>query len=115
MIRDTSCVRRKLPLDSYGWFLRSYAVTFCVLSTISASRIAYYASLVARHVSRVTPPGILPAIRPPMMDIALSILALIAGGLALELFTTARPAQHGFHVAVEHAEVADELQIGNPS
>lgn len=48
-----------------------------------------------------------------MMDIALSILALIAGGLTLELFTAARPAQQAFRV--EHAEIADEFQIGNPS
>ncbi|HVV71061.1 MAG TPA: hypothetical protein VHI52_06105 [Verrucomicrobiae bacterium] len=55
-----------------------------------------------------------------MMDIALSILALIAGGLALELFAAARPAlefreHRGFHVVVDPAEIADELQIGNPS
>jgi len=55
-----------------------------------------------------------------MMDIALSILALIAGGLALELFTSARPPlsypePRGFHVAVKTVEAVEELQIGNPS
>jgi len=54
-----------------------------------------------------------------MMDIALSILALIAGGLALELFTAPRPAlefreRKGFHVRAD-ADLAEELQIGNPS
>ena len=55
-----------------------------------------------------------------MMDVALSILALIAGGLALELFTTTRPTvgcreQRGFHLRVGAVEGAEELQIGNPS
>ena len=56
----------------------------------------------------------------PMMDIALSILALIAGGLTLELFTSTRPPlsypeSRSFHVAVKTVEAVEELQIGNPS
>jgi hypothetical protein len=55
-----------------------------------------------------------------MMDIALSILALIAGGLALELFTSTRPPlsypePRGFRVTVNTVEAVEELQIGNPS
>jgi hypothetical protein len=47
-----------------------------------------------------------------MIDIALSILALVAGGFALELYSAARPSrsskdEHGFHLggeAYHHAE-----------
>ncbi len=64
--------------------------------------------------------GIQFANRNRMMDVALSILALIAGGLALELFAAARPAidfrePRGFPLGVNAVEVAEEFQIGNPS
>ena len=40
------------------------------------------------------------------MDLALSVLALVAGGLALELFSVARASigshdEHGFHLGFE--------------
>ena len=55
-----------------------------------------------------------------MIDVALSILALIAGGLTLELFGAGWPplgAQHqrGFKLAAHPVEVAEEFQSGNPS
>jgi hypothetical protein len=51
-----------------------------------------------------------------MMDITLSILALIAGGVTLELFTTARASmphhdEQGFGFGAD----ADEYAPGNPS
>jgi hypothetical protein len=54
-----------------------------------------------------------------MIDLALSILALIAGGLTLELFGTALPpARHqevqAFSLGTEGHEFLDEFQ-GNPS
>ena len=54
------------------------------------------------------------------MDIALSILALIAGGLALELFAAPRPVlefheRKMFRLRADAADLAEELQIGNPS
>ena len=55
-----------------------------------------------------------------MIDVALSILALIAGGLTLELFTASRPSlryqqEHGYHLAVKSFDSAEEFQSGNPS
>lgn len=55
-----------------------------------------------------------------MTDVALSILALIAGGLTLELFTVARPPlalrdQRGFSLSAERHETLEEFQAGNPS
>ena len=52
-----------------------------------------------------------------MMDVALSMLALIAGGVTLELFVAARAPlgyqdQHGFHAGIEPLE---DSQSGNPS
>jgi hypothetical protein len=48
-----------------------------------------------------------------MVDVALSLLALVAGGFSLELFTTAaRSSSHEEAVMVERFE---EIQIGNPS
>ncbi len=52
-----------------------------------------------------------------MMDVALSVLAVIAGGVTLELFAAARAPlgyqdQHGFHAGIEPLE---DFQIGNPS
>ena len=47
-----------------------------------------------------------------MIDVALSILALIAGGLTLELFAAPRPLkQRSFPLSVP----AEEFQSGNPS
>jgi hypothetical protein len=52
-----------------------------------------------------------------MTDVALSILALIAGGLTVELFGATWPtsshSELGFNLAVP--EVAEEFQSGNPS
>jgi hypothetical protein len=52
-----------------------------------------------------------------MIDVALSILALIAGGLTLELFTVSRPSleQQGYHLSVKPFETAEDFQSGNPS
>jgi hypothetical protein len=55
-----------------------------------------------------------------MIDVALSILALIAGGLTLELFAAAWPPlgyheERGFNFRKEQLKTVDELQIGNPS
>ena len=55
-----------------------------------------------------------------MTDVALSILALIAGGLTVELFgTTSAPLKSkdelGFNLAVAVPEIAEEFQSGNPS
>jgi len=54
-----------------------------------------------------------------MMDVALSIFALVAGGVTLELFTVARAPigyqdEHGFHFGNEIKENADS-ETGNPS
>jgi len=54
-----------------------------------------------------------------MMDITLSILALIAGGVTLELFTTARPAMaHHDEQAyglVNADDISADYSAGNPS
>jgi hypothetical protein len=55
-----------------------------------------------------------------MIDVALSILALIAGGLTLELFAAARPQlghqeDQRFNFRTEALDTVEELQIGNPS
>ena len=57
---------------------------------------------------------------PNMIDVALSILALIAGGLTLELFAAAWPplGQHEeqtFSFRTEALDTIEELQTGNPS
>ena len=47
-----------------------------------------------------------------MIDVALSILALIAGGLTLELFAAPRPLKpQTFQLSVP----AEDFQSGNPS
>jgi hypothetical protein len=56
----------------------------------------------------------------PMTDVALSILALIAGGLSLELFADARPSigyqdERGLSLRVRGPEALEEFQAGNPS
>ena len=55
-----------------------------------------------------------------MTDVALSILALIAGGLSLELFADARPSigyqdERGLSLRVRGPEALEEFQAGNPS
>ena len=55
-----------------------------------------------------------------MIDVTLSILALVAGGVTLELFAAARAPlgyqdDRGFHLGAEHRETAEDLQSGNPS
>ena len=55
-----------------------------------------------------------------MMDIALSIFALVAGGLTLELFAAASPPvgledRRGLPFGVEVVGPVEEQQIGNPS
>ena len=55
-----------------------------------------------------------------MIDVALSILALIAGGLTLELFAAAWPPlghqeELRFNFRREALDTVEELQIGNPS
>ena len=55
-----------------------------------------------------------------MMDVALSIFALVAGGVTLELFTVARAPmgfqdERGFHLGPEPQENTDTLETGNPS
>lgn len=60
------------------------------------------------------------AFRASMIDVALSILALIAGGLTLELFAAAWPPlgyheERKFKFRTEAIDTVEELQIGNPS
>ena len=55
-----------------------------------------------------------------MMDITLSILALIAGGVTLELFTAPRsPVSHhedkGVRLDAAAEEMAADFSAGNPS
>jgi len=54
-----------------------------------------------------------------MMDVALSILTLVAGGVTLELFAAARAPlgyqdERGFHFGAE-SRSGEEAQSGNPS
>jgi hypothetical protein len=54
-----------------------------------------------------------------MMDVALSIMALVAGGVTLELFATARAPlgyqdETGFHFGTE-PRPGEEFHTGNPS
>jgi hypothetical protein len=55
-----------------------------------------------------------------MMDVALSILALVAGGVTLELFAAARAPlgyqdDRGFHFGTDPRPKGEEIQSGNPS
>jgi hypothetical protein len=64
--------------------------------------------------------GTTAAIGGSMIDVALSILALIAGGLTLELFAAAWPPlghqeDRRFNFRTEALDTVEELQIGNPS
>ena len=54
-----------------------------------------------------------------MIDVTLSILALVAGGVTLELFAAARAPlgyqdERGFHLGAEQSKNAED-QAGNPS
>jgi len=50
-----------------------------------------------------------------MIDLALSILALIAGGLTLELFAGSSPTDQEMELTPETACSLEEALIGNPS
>jgi hypothetical protein len=55
-----------------------------------------------------------------MMDVTLSILALIAGGVTLELFTVAKAPmgyqdELGFHLGSEAGRTAEDYHTDNPS
>ena len=54
-----------------------------------------------------------------MIDVALSILALIAGGLTLELFAATRPIgrpeERALNFRRQALDTIEELQIGNSS
>ena len=55
-----------------------------------------------------------------MMDVTLSILALIAGGVTLEVFVDMRAArrpraQQAFSLAADASDLSQDLQVGNPS
>ena len=55
-----------------------------------------------------------------MMDVTLSLLALIAGGFTLELFAAARAPlgyqdESGFHLGKEVRPSTEDSQSGNPS
>lgn len=55
-----------------------------------------------------------------MMDVTLSILALIAGGVTLEAFADLRAnrnpqSQPVFSLATDTSDVSQDLQVGNPS
>ena len=54
------------------------------------------------------------------MDVALSLLAFIAGGVTIELFTAARAPlgyqdERGFHFGANPPPKAEDYQSGNPS
>ena len=55
-----------------------------------------------------------------MMDVTLSLLAVIAGGFTIELFAAARAPlgyqdERGFHLGSETRHSADDSHSGNPS
>jgi len=55
-----------------------------------------------------------------MMDVALSIFALVAGGVTVELIAAARAPlgyqdERGFHLGVETGQKPEDFQSGNPS
>ena len=55
-----------------------------------------------------------------MIDVTLSILALVAGGVTLELFAAARAPlgyqnEQGFHLGAEQHQPAEDFQSENPS
>jgi len=54
-----------------------------------------------------------------MLDVTISILALIAGGVTMELFTVMQAPLNGNEAGLpwraESAAIAEDSQIGNPS
>lgn len=55
-----------------------------------------------------------------MMDVALSIFALVAGGVTVELIAAARAPlgyqdERGFHLGVETGQKPEDFQSENPS
>ena len=55
-----------------------------------------------------------------MIDVTLTILALVAGGVTLELFAAARAPlgyqdERGFHLGPERQSQSEDLHTGNPS
>jgi len=55
-----------------------------------------------------------------MMDVALSIMALVAGGVTLELFAASKAPlgyqdERGFHFGTEPQPRGDDVSNGNPS
>jgi hypothetical protein len=55
-----------------------------------------------------------------MIDVTLSILALVAGGVTLELFAAARAPlgyqdERGFHLGAEQHQTVEDIQSENPS
>lgn len=55
-----------------------------------------------------------------MIDMAISLLALIAGGVSIELFAAARAPlgyqdETGFHLGAEPRDRGDDFPAGNPS
>ena len=54
-----------------------------------------------------------------MIEFALSILALVVAGMAIELFTSARTrgyrAERGIALGTDRRESAEDSQVGNPS
>ena len=54
-----------------------------------------------------------------MLDVTISILALIAGGVTMELFTIMQAPLHGNEAGLpwraESAAIAEDSQIGNAS
>ena len=55
-----------------------------------------------------------------MMDVTLSLLALIAGGFTIELFASARAPmgyqdERGFYLGTDLGQNGEDFQTGNPS
>jgi hypothetical protein len=55
-----------------------------------------------------------------VLDLMLSIFALIAANVAMQLFADTAAAagdqaEHGFRLMTEATQFAEELQVGNPS
>lgn len=55
-----------------------------------------------------------------MMDVTLSLLALIAGGFTIELFAAVRAPmgyqdERGFHLGTDLGHNAEDFPTGNPS
>jgi hypothetical protein len=77
----------------------------CIRGSVLVRQDRFYGTSTARGTS--------------MMDVALSIMALVAGGVTLELFATSRAPlgyqdESGFHFGPE-PRPGEEAQSGNPS